>query len=309
MKSESVGTPRSHAIGYGSIAASWLFAAWINVQMNILNTEGVSAYEILIVRSLPCIGIAFVLGMSFRPQSWTVLASGALIAIASIGFYSAVECWKAVNPVMILITLMPLANIAIARLYKRRVSILTALSALVLIIGVMQALDYRGQAATRSWPGFWWSIVSMASAAVGFEMWGRMPRSVTVLEKITWLSIACFIMALVLLVPHMRELDLAKYGRADIQLRLFGWFMLPALGFIYTSCVPFSDVGKMDVVTASILLQGATPATVVATTFLTHERLTPSQMLGLALALVGAAIVTRQLLRPSKTVALAPTSG
>ena len=307
MSSESVGTRRSHAIGYGSLAASWLFAAWINVQMNILNTEGVSAYEILIVRSLPCIGIAFALGMSFKPQSWTVLVSGALIAIASIGFYSAVECWKVVNPVMILITLMPLANIAIARLYKRRVSVTTALSALVLIAGVTQALDYSGSA--WSWSGFGWAMVSMASAAVGFEMWGRMPRSVTVLEKIAWLSIICLVMSLAFLAPHLRELDLTKYGRMDIQFHLFGCFMLPAVGFIYTSCVPFSDVGRMDVVTASILLQGATPATVVATMFLTHERLTLSQMIGLALALAAAAVVTRQLLRPSKIIALAPTSG
>ncbi len=312
MNTEIVGTRRSYWIGAGSLVVSWFAAAIINSLMNALNARGFSGEELLYFRSLPCMAVAFIAIRSTVMEMDTYSHKAcAAVAISSIMFYESMAVWKAVIPVIVLIALMPVVNIFLARRDGKKITILAYVSALLLVGGVAWSLDPFSQPFSKA--GMILALGCVIVSSVGFDMWSKTGRTVTLWHKGFWLGVYTTLFAI--LVVGSRHLVGALMGNAVVPISVeFGkyddptvqrylWiFTIFAVVYIYSTIVPFTRIGKMDVVHASIMLQGATPASLIGSWLIIDERIKMWQIPGIICALIGATLVTVQLIRAPAVV-------
>ncbi|MCX6715794.1 MAG: hypothetical protein NT077_02100 [Candidatus Taylorbacteria bacterium] len=299
MHAEQVGTARSRKIGLIAIFLVWVTTAVVNSLAKILNENGISAEEILVFRSVLCILVALsIAGFGVLKVSFKVMLAGFVMALSGVAFYRAIEVWQSVNSVAVVVAFMPVVNIVIGLFEGKRVSGTVIISMTCLILGVVIALEPWSQ--PISIPGLLWAISCVIISGIGFEMWGREPETVTISQKCFWLSIWALGMSLAIIGFSDNEtLCLAKY--ADMRLvKILVAFAIPVTIYLFLSIVPFSRVGKMNVVTATILIQGCTPATLIGSYFLVGERLSLHQWSGVAVALIGASFLSVQTIKTSK---------
>ena len=300
MKTEyHAGTVRSHRIGLAAIFLVWITAAISVPLIKVLNGR-LSAEEILIWRSLACIALALAIvrGKVWRSTKETKQA-GFLIGFSSIAFYRAIEVWD-VNPVVVLGCFIPVVNVGIDVYGRKKTSSTIILSLCCILAGTAWALESWNQRFNPE--GLMWSAAFVILGGIGFDMWGKAPETDTVLEKSFWLSLWTGVYAVLILVVARPFSGIAVYGDGRIAGILAIYLVLSAV-FIFVSIIPFNRIGKMPTATASILLQAATPATIVGAFLLLGERLSLSQWLGVALALVGAGFLSVQSIQsePSST--------
>lgn len=300
MNIENSGTPRSRRIGLGAIFLTWVTVAVVNSLAKILNAS-FSAEELLSVRSTLCIGVAFcIVGNKVWKVDWKVILSGFIIACSSVAYYRAIEIWRSVNSVTVVIAFMPIVNVVIALIEGKRISPTVIISMTCLMAGVVFALEPWNQPVSGL--GLFWSIVCGVMGSIGFEMWGREPESVTVSQKCFWLSISALAVSLVIIRWFDdRPIDLTKYTDPRLAKTMI-MFAIPVVVYIFASIIPFSRVGKMNVVTACILIQGATPATIIGSYFLVGETMNVWQVCGLFVALAGAICLSVQIIRAPKVI-------
>lgn len=312
MNAEIAGTRRSYWVGAGSLVISWIAAAVINSYMNALNARGFSGEELLYIRSLSCMAIALV---ATRVAVVHMNSPGhkacAVVAASSVLFYEAMAVWMAVNPIIVLISLMPVVNIYLARRDGKKITLVTYGCAALLIAGVAWALDPFSQPLSR--PGLILTLACVVVSSVGLDMWSKTDDTVTLWHKGFWLGVYAVAFSVpVMACRHIYHLlageivtpirvEAAKYSDPDVQKYLWMFAVFAAV-YIYSTIMPFTRAGKMDVVHASIMLQGATPASLVGTWFIIGERIALWQIPGVACALLGATLVTVQLIRAPSAV-------
>jgi len=85
-------------------------------------------------------------------------------------------------------------------------------------------------------------------------------------------------------------------GYADLHsyllLALFGCL---AGIYVIVTIIPFDKVGRMNTATASVLMQGGAPATIIGSYFIVGETFSVSQWIGVVVAIIGAAFLSVQL--------------
>ncbi len=300
MSSNEIGTPRSHKIGLASIFLSWIFGAIVNALMKTLNNRGVTPEELLIVRSAFCVAVAYAIA---RGSLWRVdkniKISGLLLGISSVAFYRAVSIWT-VNYVIIIIAFTPAVNVLIARYERRHVPKSVYWCMAALIAGIVLAIEPWKQVSWNT-AGFLWALGCVIPAGIGFEMWGRSSREVTVSQKCFWQAAWTMILAGAIILLFQRPFGVERYDDVS-TLKLLILFGVPGACYIFTTVFPFSKVGEMDVAKASILLQGATPASLVTSYIFLDESLSVWQGAGVACALIAASALAYQMCKPQASI-------
>lgn len=311
-------THRSYWTGVSCIVVSWMAAAIINSCMVALNRKGFSAEELLYLRSFGCIMVALIAGTQIFRMNGLGHKSCLTIAASSILFYEAIAQWDRVNPVIAIVALMPIVNIYLARRDGNEVPLLAYISAILLLGGIVWALNPFTE--PMSLIGIILALACTVVSALGFNMWSKTDRTVTLWHKGFWLGVYVNLLAVIVMMGrqafHLTKDDpvpslvteTAKYFHVDPRTYLVG-FTIFATIYIYFSIVPFTAAGKMNIVHASILTQGATPASFIGSWLILHEEVARRQVPGLACALVGTVIVTFQLARPKPAIVPATRSG
>ena len=295
MKTEYSGTARSGRIGFAAIVIMWITAA-VSVPFSKILFEQFrfSAEEILIVRSLACILAAVAIG---RAAAWRtrgiVVIAGLLIGASSIGFYRAIASWS-VNPVIVILTLVPVVTMIVTRCRGKHISATAIASLAFLIAGTAWALEPWNKPVQIE--GFLWALSCVVLGGIGFDLWGRAPKETTVSEKCFWLSFWTCVLAFV--VMKMRGGHFHAGRMLEPQaLRTLAVFVGTVTIYIFFSIVPVSRVGKMNTVTAVVLMQFGTPVVIVGAELFVGEKLLFHQWPGVITAIAGAIFLSIQTLR------------
>lgn len=293
MKSETVGTPQSRKIGMAAILMVWLTAA-INIPLSKDLLAHISTEELLIVRSVACIAVALALT---RGRAWksspSVVVAGLAVGIGSITFYRALSL-LGVDPVVCLMTFAPVVSLAFVFWEGKRPPFVTVFGILAVIGGTLWALEPWNNKLDPD--GIKLAIVCIVTSAAGFELWGRAPDSATVSEKSFWLS--AWVLILAPIIMHFVTLESHPEAYADSTVIKL---LLEVVGFVtvylFCSIVPYSRVGKMNVVAATALSQAGGPFVIFGAFLILGDRWLLHQCLGAGLAIAGAVFVSVETFR------------
>lgn len=289
-----VGTRRSHAIGALAIVATWVSAAVSVPYSKVVMGHGFTAEDILIVRSIACILVALIVsGGSAWRSGWHTILAGLIVGIASICFYRAIDVWE-VAPVVVLLAFQPVVNLAIALAERKRPTWAVVIALAGLIAGTAVFLDPRH--IRMSWPGLSWTVVSVILGGIGCELWSRGPKGSTVCQKSFWLGAPLIVIAFAVnrAAGHSFEpLRLVEPGIATPAMLFTAFVTL----YIFAVIAPYSPIGQMDVVKATMLMMFATPFVVELSTRVNGERISGSQWLGALVVIGSAAAVARDAIR------------
>ncbi|HEX7724547.1 MAG TPA: hypothetical protein VF438_02305, partial [Candidatus Paceibacterota bacterium] len=287
--------------------------------MKRLNSVHISAEELLVVRSVACMTVAFLLvGWRVTCSPASVKKAGFIIAISSISFYQAIQVWGEVNPVIAIAALIPAMNIYLARRDGLRVPASVYASLVCLVVGVFMAL--------KPWSvhihvlGAILALICVVVSAIGFDLWGKAPLAVTAPEKCFWLSVWALLFAVLIMagreflacMPRAQErishlgfsvqtFDIAPYRSSTVRETLF-WFGGIGAVYLFSTIIPFSRSGKMKTEWASVFIQGATPASMIGAYYLVGERLDVTQRVGVGIALAGAGYLSFRLFRSNEAL-------
>ncbi|MEK7095547.1 MAG: hypothetical protein AAB917_02705 [Patescibacteria group bacterium] len=294
----SSSTARSVKIGLLAIVTVWLTGPLTVPIVKILRGQ-FSAEELLLVRSFFGVAFSFFLARNkVWKTDWKVKLAGPIIGFSSIGFYRAIQVWD-INPVMVIIALLPIVNIAILWIEGKRVSWVVLASFGLLVYGIVLALDPWEQPINTK--GMAWALSCAVAGGIGFELWGRASKETTISEKCFWLSASLFIITPIIILSTQLPIDLPKYtGMRELWL-LLALGILNGIVYMYGTIIPFSAVGKISTGVTSILLQVTTPFTIIGACYFTGEVLSPSQWTGVAVALSSAAMLSLWLTKKSSS--------
>jgi len=288
-----------------ALVAVW-FAGLLTVPIAKILTGTFSAEEMLFVRSLPAFIVSFaIVGGRVWKADWRVKLAGPIIGFSSIGFYRAIQIWD-ISPVMVVLTLMPVVNMAIAAAERRPVSMAALGNLIVLAIGIYLGLDPRDKPINHA--GLCWVISCSVASGIGFELWSKSPHTTTVSERCFWVALPLLLVTPIIIGLWQGPFVIEKFftARAIALLSVFG--VLNGIVYTYGTIIPFSTFGKMNTVAAAVLLQGTTPFTIVGSWLFVKEKLAARQWLGVLIALSGAITLSYLLAKRSKEVQTAASS-
>ncbi len=289
MNIQDSGNARSHRIGLLAIIAVWLSGPMTVPAVKILKPN-FSAEEILFVRSLFCFAVAFAFtGNSALRADWKVKLSGLVIGLSSISFYRALQAWD-VNPVMVVLALMPVINMTIARIEGKKISPIAIISFALLLGGITLALEPWNRPINPS--GLFWSLGCVILGGIGTELWAKSPETSTVSEKCFWFAGSLLVVTPLIIYFTQSSSSVDKYLEPRSMLWLLNIGVMNGILYTFCTMVPFSKVGKMNTVVGTVLLQGSTPANIIGAYLLVGESMTHQQIGGLVLALSGATLLS-----------------
>lgn len=297
MHVENLGTSRSQKIGFVAIVSLWITAFFVVPLQKILCGQfQFPPEQILIVRSLACVAVALVIsrGRAWRSSRRVVIA-GFLMAASSVGFFRAIAVWD-INPVMVMLTLIPVGNMLIAVMEGRKIAKTTSFGLALIAAGTACALEPWNRSVNVE--GFLWAISCVILSAFGFDQWGKSSEKSTVSETCFWMSFWNVVLAYLTMKILRLEFEAARMLEPE-ALKPLVIFTSTVTIYIFCSIVPFNRVGKMNTVTASILLQVATPVVILGAYFFVGETLLPRQWVGVGCALAGATLLSVQTIRAS----------
>ncbi|MFA6432226.1 MAG: hypothetical protein WCV82_00160 [Candidatus Paceibacterota bacterium] len=294
MKDTFYGDTRSHRIGFAAIVMACL-AGTVTTAMaakgGVLGDQLVPE-EMLFVRSACVAAAAYAIALGkVYPVNWKIFWAGLLLGLSSICFFRALQAWR-VNPVVVMLTLVPAVNIAISFLDGHKPSKTVILSAACLILGC--AISVAPSNGSFSLSGLAWSIACILTSAWGFDLWGKCPESTTVSEKCFWYGVSATILAGISVYSLGLPLSPIKFAAIPaVTLLLFcGMSVL----YMYASIIPFDKLGKMDTARASTLLYSSTPISILGAWLINHEEMALWRLPGVALATLGAIWLTKETL-------------
>lgn len=298
MPSIHIGTTRSHRIGLAAIAVSWVSAGLINSVMKVLNNRTFEPEELLVIRSILCMIACLALaGRAALRGSRYLHISGFVVGISSICFYRAISAWT-VNYVLAALSIMPIMNVIIARSLRRHIPRSVYICMAVIIGGVIWSLEiWKDEPFDAA--GLGWTLACAVLSAIGFEMIGTGRGELT--QKVFALSLGTLCLSVGIL-AFTGKLEWSRYADAT-NLQICAVFGIPATIYIFSTMIPFSRHGEMDVAWASVFLMGATPASMGLSYLILGEKLNASQMAGVAVALGASAVLAFQLCRAEQPAA------
>lgn len=292
----SSSTARSVKIGLLAIVTVW-FTGPLTVPIVKILRGQFSAEELLFVRSFFGVAFSFFLaGDRVWKTDWKIKLAGLIIGFSSLCFYRAIQAWD-INPVMVVIALLPIVNIVILWIEGKKVSGVVLASFGLLVYGIFLALDPWKQPINVK--GMVWALSSTIAGGIGFELWGRASKKTTISEKCFWLSASLFIITPIIILCTQLPINLSKYTGARELWLLLALGIVNGIVYMYGTIIPFSAVGKISTGITSVLLQVTTPFTIIGACYFTGEVLNSSQWIGVAIALSSAAILSLWLTKKS----------
>jgi drug/metabolite transporter (DMT)-like permease len=264
--------------GLVGVVGIWITAGLALPLVNVL--KAFSPEQLMCVRGLMTAVCAFCIlrGRVFPVNSYTIL-SGLGFAGGCLGLYHGI---RELGPSLTIIffTTAPIVNFGIAWYKGKHVSFAAIGSLVVMLGGVVSALQPWSSGNTITKPGVFWCTFGTVSGALFYEALAKAKGSKLV--RCFWqagvVAIVGFFGSLVL-APQILIPDFAT-TLIVIEFALMG-------GFLYF----LSNIEAFDnlpVEIASVLAQGETPAVILVSGLLLGERLTLYQWLGVIVALCGA---------------------
>lgn len=294
---ESSTSARSVRIGLAAIAATWLTGP-VSIPIVKMLRPNFSAEELLFVRSLFGLICSYAIAREkVWKTGWRIRLAGVIMASSSLGFYRAVQAWD-INPIMVIIAILPVVNIIIAWIEGRKISPIVYVSFAFLMYGIVTALDPWNQPINTV--GLSWALFCVVGGAIGCELWGKASLDTTISEKCFWFAVPLLVATPIIVLCTQLPLRIEKYYDSRSLWLLFVLGAVNGIVYMYATIAPFSRVGKMNTVTATVLLQVATPCTIIGAYYLTGEVLNSSQWVGVFIALFGATILSVWLTNSSK---------
>lgn len=272
-------------VGFSAIIVVWVTSAITVPLIKTLKSE-FSSEELLIIRSLFGASVALIaLRGNMRADRMTI-AAGTVVSLSSIAFYRAVQIWN-VNPCMVIMAALPVINVVIAIYEGRKVSALVIWSMLGIIVGVAIALEPWRQSMNSA--AICYMVVCNILGGIGFELWARAPKTTSASAKCFWMGISLIVISLIIMLSTGQSFGAEKYFSVRIILTVLFFGMAGGVLYIYATIIPF---GRIKTETASVLLQGTTPAAIIGTYFIRGESLSVLQWSGVIVAVVCTAILS-----------------
>ncbi len=279
-------------IGIGALLLLWI-SAGISVPL-VKQYSHFRPEALLIVRGA-AVALAFLIFKRIfeKPNKFVILGA-LLLAISSITFFQALNLWSP-NPVIVVITLVPLVNFWAAFREKRKIGRITMVSLILILLGVSMALDVFREKINL--PGLLLSVVATVCAGLGVEGWSKTKESAGI--KMVWYSYCLVPLAfLVLFVTEKRIVFIPPETSLWIALYVFsiigclsGVFYLYAVGVV---------IEKFGPTKGSILLQGETPAVIIGTWLVIGTTISFRQGFGVGLMLLGISILLWQMTQDAR---------
>ncbi len=252
--------------------------------------------EMLLIVRGSAIAIACFLCRKFAREKTDkyVILAGLLFTVSSITFFQAVNVW-APNPVIIVVTLTPLVNFAIALRQRTKIPVMAYISLLCIIVGEWWALDLSKQSLNVY--GFILSIFTALTAGLGLDCWSK--TSNKLIGRMRWYAAFLIPCALLVLLGTPGKIELIPPG-VTLREALYVFSVIGTVGgvaYIYCASV---TTQHLPITSASILLQGETPAVIVGTWFFMKHTISLSQGFGVAVMLFGISVLVVWLASNSK---------
>lgn len=281
MKSVSSSKTLSVVIGLCAVVMLW-FSAAVSVPL-VKRYHEFRPEMLLIVRGLAvALGLlAVVRKSSFKELDKYVLVGGVLFTVASITFFQAVNLWAA-NPVIVIITMTPVVNFAITLKQKVRISKMAVLSLKLILVGVVLAVRVPNRSIEPC--GLMLAIISTITAGMGMECWSKTKAKLPGKMMLYSICLALFSGLVLLLTPGKIEIIPPTISIAT-ALYVFG--IIGCFSGIIYFCSASIALERLPVTTASILLQGETPAVIIGSWLLAGERISLLQSVGVVTMLAG----------------------
>lgn len=241
---------------------------------------------LLLVRSGLVLAALLVMGqITTRGSNGYVIAAGPAMAIASITFFQAVNVWGP-NPVIIVITLTPIVNFVIGLGKKTKICPITVLCLALVIAGECLALDVARQQLNLT--GLALSITSTLATGLGLEFWAESKSGAS--QKMLWYCLSLFLFSLVSLYAMPGKVEFIPQGvtwkTALLVFAVIGTFS----GIVYVGAAGIA-LSRLPATSASILLQGETPAVMLGSLFILDQKIFFHQGLGVSIMLLGISIL------------------
>ncbi len=267
----------SQFFGIAVALALWVTAAVVVPYVQFFPT--LAPTELMVIRGGITAALIFLL---FRKQvgkpSRDLLGAVLIISLANWSFYQSVRILGA-NPTIVIFTTLPLASIVLSLIRGKKVPGRDYVSALILMIGVVLAL--QPWKANYTLIGLMWAVAVPALLAVGFGWFSQM-TDLGKYQKGLWMSLA-FVGTGLVVTLLQKGVPLANQDWSGIYLLHLVIFGV-ACGFIYfMTNILLYDYYKP--VHASLILVGETPASLLGTYFLLGETMTIVQLLGVFIAM------------------------
>ena len=289
MNAQHSGMAQSAKIGLFAILLVWISSPLTVPIVKILKTD-FSAEELLFVRSFFGLTLSLIIARSrVITTDWRLKLAGVIISFSSIAFYRAIQIWD-INPVMMILTLIPVVNMVSAVITGRKISYIVIISFLILLCGIMMALNPWGQGINVK--GLLLALTCVILGGIGYEIWGRVAKETTISEMCFWMALPLTLSTPVIILTSQLPYDIEKFSNIRSLWLLLLLGVINGIVYIYANIIPFNRVGKTNTVVATVLLQGGTPCTMIGSYYFVHETLSPSQWSGVAIALIGAAILS-----------------
>ncbi len=266
-------------IGLLAIILLWLSAA---ISVPLINRYSEFRPEMLLVMRGFAVILAFLAARKnsfFRDKQ--VIFGGLLLAVSSINFFQAINLWSA-NSVIIIVTMTPVVNVLIALGHGTRISTVTILSLILVIVGVSFALDVFHQVIHM--PGLILSLLCMIAAGLGMDCWSK--TKVGVAGKMLAYSTILILLSIFVISVTPGKAQIVPTG-VSVWTAFYVYSAVGCLGgIVYLCCVGIA-LERLPVTTTSILLQGETPAVIIGSWFIVGEKISLWQWIGVVIMLTG----------------------
>jgi hypothetical protein len=271
-------------IGLCAVVVVWL-SAGISIPLVRKHADFRPEVLLLVRSGLVLVALFFMGKINMKGSNRYVIAAGPAMAIASITFFQAVNVWGP-NPVIIVITLTPLVNFAIGLGKNTRICPITLVCLVFVLVGECLALDITKQELNLTGLGL--SVASTLATGLGLEFWGASKTESS--QKMLWYSLSLFIFAIASLSVMPGKVEFIPQG-VSLKTALFVFAIIGTFsGVVYVGAAGIA-LGRLPTTSASILLQGETPAVMLGSSFILGQEVFFHQGLGVGIMLVGISIL------------------
>ena len=286
---------RKTLLGLFGILGIWLTASVALPLVNVLTQF--SPEQLMFVRGLITSIMALLITKTKvgKPGIF-VLISGAGFAGGCLGVFHSIREMGA-SPSLICLTLVPLVNFSLLWSKGKRPSRSAVRCLLIMVVGVVIALEPWANKTNLTTTGLLWSFVACVSAGIYYE---GMSRAVgEKLQKVFWQAVIISFTALAGVL-----MSTSKPTLPDLQTSylLLGFAFVGGFLYILANIMAFENL-PIDV--ACVLAQGETPMVILASGIILKEELTLVQWLGVLIAMYGAGVlsawIAKQSTAPGKT--------
>lgn len=274
---------KSIARGLLGAVGIWLTAGLALPFVNVL--KSFTPEQLMFARGLmtAIFAVLIMKGKVFPIDRYTLL-SGVGFAFGCLGLYHGI---RELGPslAIIIITTAPIVNFLFAWGRGRHVSFAAIGSLVVMLAGVVFALHPWSSTTTLTFKGVAWSIFGATSGALYYEALSKAKGSR--LTRCFWQAL---VVALIAISGNLISGSSIQVPEFKTVLLLVAFALMGGFLYFIANIEAFDN---LPTEVASVLAQGETPAVIIMAGVLLGEKLSLSQWLGVAVALLGAGYLSR----------------